>query len=448
MAAVTHPLLRKALSFGTGVGIVIEGPDLRLAAVRVRPAGIDLLGTLVITGFRERPAAEWSKEYLKFATGLGVNRTGATVLLPRRDVVLRTIHLPGVSDEDAPNAIRFQLDSIHPFNEEDVCFDWKRVQRTGVFVVAVARRETVDQFAALFAEAGIPVGSFATGADAIHHAIRVLSDPPADFLGVLELHAGTPNGLWIYGESASAPMFAAEFDAEPARAFALAKSQMRQPPEVEPADLADVLPRWRSSPEAMDLSDAGRSRQALPYTAALTSAVPHLGAPANLLPAELRSGSSRVAYIPTAVLAVILLGMGVALLLQDRWLDRAYVRRLEGEIARLQPAVKKTEALDRASAQALQQIRELDAFRSTARQDLDLLLEFTRAIEPPASVGSLNVNRSTVTVMGEVEQAEALLKKLEVTPVVRNLEFAAPISRNPINQAEVYRLRGQREGGR
>ena len=58
MAALSHPLLRRALCFGSGTGLELGARDLRAVIVRVRPSGPALVAETVIHAFRERPAAD------------------------------------------------------------------------------------------------------------------------------------------------------------------------------------------------------------------------------------------------------------------------------------------------------------------------------------------------------------------------------------------------------
>ena len=66
---------RSLLAIGTGVGIQIQNQDLAVTVVRVRPSGAKVLGHLVISGFRGRPASEWGAEYAAF-----LRRAGAAEL--------------------------------------------------------------------------------------------------------------------------------------------------------------------------------------------------------------------------------------------------------------------------------------------------------------------------------------------------------------------------------
>jgi hypothetical protein len=106
--------VRKFLAFGSGVGIEITGPrgaeTLRISAVRVRPTGSRVMGGFSIENAAQQPAAEWGQVYSAFVKKLGLKHIVATVLVPREDVILRQVLVPGVSDKDLPAAIVLQRD--------------------------------------------------------------------------------------------------------------------------------------------------------------------------------------------------------------------------------------------------------------------------------------------------------------------------------------------------
>ena len=80
-----------------------------------------MLGSLAIHHFREQPAAEWGEVYADFLRKLGQRHLAAHVLLPREAVIVRQVAMPGVADKDLAAALKFQIDSLHPYPEEDVC---------------------------------------------------------------------------------------------------------------------------------------------------------------------------------------------------------------------------------------------------------------------------------------------------------------------------------------
>lgn len=436
--------LRPLFRFGTGAGIVIGAEDLTVYLARLRPGGARLLAAATIAGFRHRPASEWGAEFQKL---LDAHRTGplpVVAVLPRDQVLFRVVQLPGVADADAPAAIRFQLDSLHPYAEEDVVHDWQRVGGTSFFAIAVVEKRLVDEYVALFAEAGIPLAGITLSAAAIYSSMRIYGEPPAS--GVLAVgSSGEEAANEYYGESPARPLFSAILAEGRERAGSLAASELRLEPGFETRALGDVLPGWTSAPDDFDFSDAGRERAALPWAAALVAAQPRFAPPLNLLPAELRFVSSRLLWVPTAILGVLLALTLGGWLLMGRWQEREYLKELDRRIAARAPEARKVEQADQAVAAAVERIQLLDQYRKRTRADLDLMLEVTSAFPPPAFLTTFALDRATVGVGGEVPDTDGLLKKLDESPRLAGSEFTMPLSRS--GTGEVFRVRARREGG-
>jgi len=408
--------LRKLLAFGSGVGIEIGATDLEVAAVRVRPTRIRVLGRVTIHNFAGRPAAEWGAEYARFLKSLGAGRMSATVLLPRREAIVRQLALPGVARKDIEGAIRLQLDSLHPYGEDEVSWGWSRLAY-GAVLVGIVRRDTVEQYVQLFTEAGVAVCSFTFSAAAVHAAIRLNGAGPKGLLGdgFIALSRSASGAVDVYGESAAHPVFSAEFELAPERAAGLALAELRLPPETTPRTLEEVLPAPDVNPVENDLS-----RNALPYATALAGACPRLAPAANVLPPEHRRLSSRAVFIPTLVLAALVLLVAGAVLVYSKLAERRYLRRIDAEIAQLEPLARRAAALDRETANVRARAQLLDRMRNQTRGDLDVLNELTRLVEPPAWTNSIDVARDSVRVMGEAPQSALLPKILDSSPLFEN----------------------------
>lgn len=424
------------MAFGAGVGIQIAGPDLEIAVARVRPNGVQVIGRTTLPRFRERPAAQWGAEYSAFLRKLGTPHLSSTVLLPRPEVIVRQITLRGVETKDLEAALAFQLDGINPYGDQEVLFGWTRLADGGV-LVGIVRREVVDHYLELFTEAGVATGSFTFAAAAIHGAIRLAKAPPRDFLA---LGRRGESVIEIYGESQARPVFSAEFELPADKAAALAAAELRLDPETAPLDLDGLLPAPTLNPVENDLA-----RNPLPYAAALVCACPRLAPSANLLPAERRASASRAIFIPTAIVAALLL---IALGASLAWpsYDRSrYLKQLDAAIARLQPQAARETALDRRIQHTRSQARLLDDFRSRTRADLAALSELSRLLPPPVWAHTVELSRDAVLINGEAEQAAPLLKVLDASPLFHNSEFNG-ISKQ--QSAEVFRLRTQRRAGK
>jgi Tfp pilus assembly protein PilN len=423
------------LAVGTGISLEVAGQDLVATAVRVRPGGIKVLGSTTIAGFEERPAAEWGAEYAAFLRQMGAGHLPATVLLRRTEVIVRQITFPGVAAKDLSSAVQFQIDSLHPYGEDEVRYTWARLGNTPAVLVGIARKVVVDGYSQMFIEAGVKVASFSFSAAVLYSALRMHGSPATgEFLAI-----GVDREVEVYGESPARPLFSAVFDLPPDKAAALAAAELRLPPETQPVQLSDILPKPKAAPADYDFS-----RGALAYATALAGACPWLALKANLLPLELRSSGSRMVFIPTVALTTALLVMAAALVAQSGFQQRRQLAMIEAEIKRLEPPANKAGTLRQATESARRRILLLDSFRQRTRADLEALDALSKLIEPPAWLQALEMDRDTVTLAGEIEQAAPLLKLLDNSPYFRDSEFTGPTGR--AGKSETFRLRTAREG--
>lgn len=428
---------KKFIAFGSGVGIEAAGKNLEVTAVRVRPNGVSVLGTATILNFAERPAAEWGAEYAQFVHQAGVAHVAASVLLPRRETIVRQIALPGVADRDLSSAIALQIDTLHPYGDEEVAYGWSEV--AGGVLIGILRRTTLEKYSSMFAEAGIAVACFTFPAAAIYAAHRIPVVPSrVPETGFVALAAREGGACEVYGESAAKPVFSAEFELPVERATALAISELRLEPGLEPVPLDQVLPAPRVNPITNDLG-----RRSLPYATALAGACPWLTPVANLLPAEQRRSNSRVMYIPTVALATLLMLVCVALFAQSWLEERRYLGRLQAEIDKVEPRAKHGAALDRQLIRAQNRIRLLDEFRSRTTSDLETLNGLTKLIPTPVWTNTVDLTPDAVTISGEADQAAPLLKVLDGSPYFSNSAFVGALAKTGGN--EQFQIRTARK---
>jgi hypothetical protein len=428
---VISPSIRKWFAAGSGAGIEISGApgseSLHITAVRVRPSGARVLGQFTIENFPQQPAGVWGTDYAAFLRKLGISHVAATVLLPRRDVIVRTLALPGVSDKDLEAAIQFQLDGLHPYNEEDAMASWARVEGSNAVLIAIARKQVVERYATLFAEAGIKIAAFTCSAAAIHSALRIFGRKPA---GDVLAWSDAGGRIEIYGESAARPVFSAAFDGDLDRAVSLAASELRVAGE--------------QATSAQRIEELVGATPALPFAAALSSACPSLTMAVNLLSADQRQTSSRALWIPSAALGAIALILAGAVAAFPRFEDRRYLHELQRQIAGLAPQEKRAAAVDREVAATRRRTALLDELKGRAKADMDALAELTRIMQPPTWLNVLELSPTQVSMAGEANQAEPLLKLIDSSPMFKGTEFTmAPVHQQ---NGEVFRLKTNRIG--
>ena len=422
------------LAFGGGVGIEIAGPpgseSLRIAAAQVRPGSARKTGSITIADASHHAAGVWGTEYAAFLRKLGLSHVSATVLLPRRDVIVRPLLLPGVADKDLSAAIEFQLEGLHPYPEDDAVWSWARLPGSSTVLIAITRREVPERYANLFAEAGIKVASFTCSAPVFHSALRLLRIRPASgeasAPGLLA-YEETASGVEVYGESPARAVFSAAFELPTERALALASSELR----------LDAGTTVRTFEHLVGASDA------LPYAAALDSASPWTALPLNLLPVERRQTGSRLLWIPSAALALAVLLLALALALFPRYESGKYLESLNAEITKLTPLANRSAKLDADIAAARARTLLLDEVRGRTKDDMDVLSEMTRILAPPSWLNQLEINRAQVTLSGEAQQAAPLLQTIDASPLFDNSEFTMAPSR--ADKAEAFRIRTTRQ---
>ena len=247
LAATPAEGARKWLAIGTGAGIEIAGEDLRIVVARVRPGGVEVVAHCVIAAFSGRPAAEWGAEYAAFARRAQASSLPVTVVLPRRDVVVRHLHMPGVETKELGSAVSWQVDSLHPYADEPVAHAWGRLgDGAAQVMVGLVRQDLLDRYTNLFSEAGLKLASITFSAAALYSASRILVKPPAAFLAV---HADGPL-TEAYGESAARPVFSTWFDEVPEGVEPRALAEMRAGEELVTVQFADLLPPLRRQPDA------------------------------------------------------------------------------------------------------------------------------------------------------------------------------------------------------
>ena len=425
--------LRKPLAFGSGVGIEIVGrrgaESLRIAAVRVRPGGARVLGQMEIADLASQRASTWGTDYAAFLRKHHVPHAVATVVLARHDTIVRPLSMPGVEDKDLDAAIQFQMENLHPHNDDDVVAGWERLPGTAWVLVAIARRDTVERYAAMFSEAGIKVGGFTCSPALLWSARRLFADPTKS--ATLALNQGE-GAIEVYGESSSRPLYSATFHVNLERAVALASAELR---------FAEG-----EAPVTVTFDAVTGVTPSIAASAGLLSACPRHGLQINLLPASLRFVQSRLAWVPAAVLGTATAILAIVAILAPSVEDRRYNASIEKEISRVAPLATRAVNLDKQSSASQTKIALLSNFRTRPKADLEILAELTRLLPPPTWLTQTEIGPQLIVISGETDQAAALLRILDASPYFEGSEFTAPPLK--VDKAESFHIRTRREAGR
>ncbi len=434
--------------WGTGCGIEIRGHDLVVVAAKSRRGGVRILGRCTIAGFRTREPREWGAEYSRFLKSLGLDHVAATVCLPRREVIVRRLQLPAMGRKETAAAVALQLETLHPFGEEDIyhayaAMDDERSEAgRAALTVAIAESSVVDGYADRFAAAGIAAASFSVAAAALRTALRVRWDEPPVPLVIGDFKA---DRLELYGEAPGRGVWTSEFDlaaVSAGRAMQLAYSDLRLTPEAPAALIAGgevdplpdfpgfekkaaeaLLPVPLEAPREFDLS-----RDLSAMAAALESACPYLSRRLNLLPVERRESNSRLMYVPTAALLALLCLLGLVFAARPLIQNGAYMSRLEAEINRLDRTVLEVEKNRKQTGGAREKLEQLQMLRARTEIDMRILSELSERIPDTVWLENLEVDDSGIQIQGTAPEAAPLLAFINASSTLAGAKFSRSLT--------------------
>jgi general secretion pathway protein L len=429
-ALAETPWWRRALLLGTGVAIAPGDADLEVAIVRSRPAGSRLVASTRVQDFRPRAAADWGAELSAFLAASGERGAPVTLVLPRGAVIESTLSLPGVPAKEIASAIELQIDSLHPYGDEQVAWGWSRASSSEV-LVGIVRQSVLETFETLFSEAGIGLAAVTFSSAAIHAAIRVRTAAPASFLAYIPL-AGSPR-TEIYGESGNRAVYSARYPFPAEQAAALARDELRLDETFPAIELSRALP----------VAGAESFASPVAIAAALATSAPFFAQPANLLPKSRRATRSRAGWIAVATAAALLaLAAIVVWGVLPAMEQRRYMRDLARQSQALERPALRAQTLERQIASARARIAAIDDLRRRPQADLDVLNELTRLLPVQAWTNTVEIYPDSVVISGEADQAASLVKVLDSSPLFQNSEFTLTHT----GQTEQFRIRTMRRG--
>ncbi len=465
----------------SGIGIDCEGEMFRAVYVKQHRNRARVPDTLEIPEYRALGPAECGRRYREFLRKHGLKAPQTVVALPRRAVLLRSLGFPRTVENELASAIEYQLDSLHPFEQGGVYWDyavWKRPQASAwqklaakpeepdggrlQALIGIAARAEVDETAAWFEEAGIPVSQFGVKA-ALWIAMfwerlqEAFSGVPALFLlqagaGPMELIGYAPGREPIWQELAAAED--AETQAAVAEEVARELEQARAALRVGPGDRLPlvVCGSGEASASLSLLGSAELPFQIVPGEQLLRSSWsgtealgrgtswPGLAAglaaagnggplPLNLLPVERRTYESARAHLPTYALAGLVAALALALGARGTFQDWLYSQHLERELQALRPQLQALEITQTGAEAAQERLRLLNGVRQSASVPLEVLDELTRILPAEAWLQQFSYDGQTVDITGTAPETSGLLQTLAASPYFENPQFESSLSR-------------------
>ena len=324
----------------------------------------------------------------------------------------------------------------------EIAWGWSRAGHgslKGDVIIGLARKELLDSYETLFAEAGIPIAAVTFSPAVIHSALRIWSVAPASLL-CFDTDASDPGEdrrTEMYGESESRAVFSAEFSVPRERALALARAELRMAPDYPAKPLFEVLPGTQGtalagSALAYAAAVAGSTaagRRTSPTCCLRNGAPPTIACTIWFPPSSESCSRWRrwrcSSFSPPSNRNAI---ATISSARRVNWNRRPCARRRSNE--------KSTMNGNR--------ILLLDEIKRRPQADLEVLSELTRLLPPQVWTNAIEIYPDSVVISGEADQAAPLLKVLDSSPLFQNSEFALSVTRTA--QTEQFRIKTTRRG--
>jgi Tfp pilus assembly protein PilN len=154
------------------------------------------------------------------------------------------------------------------------------------------------------------------------------------------------------------------------------------------------------------------------------------GLDVNVVPIPLRRRSARAQTVTAYALAVCTFFLGAAFFLREPYQQRVYAAQIQSEIVRLEPDVKglvrqegELDVLTRRYQSLLKGLQNRDS-------NLEALKTLATALPADTFVMNYRYQNETVTISGVSRSALEIQDALEKSPVFKDVQFAAPITRD------------------
>ena len=451
------------MNFQASVGINIECHRVSMVYLKRSLKGISLAGQAVRDLEKTEDAdkaVEVAAVVNEFLHRHGIPSADIFLGIQRDQVILRYIELPLAVKENLRGTLVYEMERYIPLSVEDIYFDFQIVDEDRAagklkVLLAAARKAIIDPYLAPENRPGTGVSGIEINSTALvnclsDQTVSSMASPRAFLLsrdGRLELGLVTNNRLTYSRCVATDHMIESSGRLVNDELDLLRKNMDSGPDSLEVIlcgsndALADLV-RGREdfSPGSMDLSRAGLSSDLLaPAYGLALRGMQKTPMAINLLPLALRKKVSKTPYYAMFVLAGLLvlavLGWGMSNVLHQRH----KIATLESELEQLGVEVAAVNRVRDRVNKAEERIEALNTLRRRHVPALNLLRELSGEVPPDAWFNRFYIAGDKGDIEGYADSASALIPLLASSPLVEDVSFLSPITKDSTGQ-EKFRI--------
>lgn len=444
----------------TGVGIELRGEDMLLASLQSNFSGAAFTHFKRISNYRQRPREELRREIGLFFKSKGLTKDNIVLGIPRRDLILRYLDLPLEVESNLRQVIQYQVQSFEPTEEERFYYDYARLDGDGkgkrlYILLVMVRKALLDEHLQFLRDIGIRpaavIGSsmalsnvFLRDRKELRDKTFILADLGLSSMEILALRRGAfaysrevPKGNnQRWGDLMLREVNDAISNLRLEPQDALEKILLTgESSEAAQADIGAVIPECELLKDRIDFQVPGEFKPRLQEAAsclglAYTGMTRRPAVKMNLLPDALRVRQTRWAYVPTAVLGILILALLAALGFHGLVQNKRLIRRLDQEILSLKSPVERVQSLKTQSEALEARIRALEDLLRRKDMNLEILRELTSILPADTFLTTYTYREGKIQMAGLSGSASDLLSKLEKSPLLKDVTQRGQISKD------------------
>lgn len=454
------------------LGVAITDEVIRLSLVSRQLSVIQIRDLLTLSAWQEKSVLDLKKEVAKFLKRNKTSEPAAVLSLPRREVVVRQLTLPANAQSNLEKVLEYQIVNLLPAEDTAVVYDYsvakhERNAASLSVTVFLAMKSSLEKHLRICEDLGIKVVRVVPAGIALTNTLALLRE-----------HIKSKNVLFLQfcdrrrevtgaSDQRLVAWREAELGADESlvdclvteAAFFRSQARLADDTPVDvfiagaPADDLEtgglkVKCRTLARPQDLGLNVGGsvvNSRQLQDHLSSISAGVSGLRSKVpeatNLLPPERRVQKRGWQHLTAYGLLAVNCFLILAVALRERVQEGRYSSRLDQEIKRLEPEVRKVRNVEEQLAQLGRRVDFLNGFRELNPEVLQALAELSQILPKHTVVSDLNLKDGIIQISGVSGEAASLPQIIDNSSLFREVEFISAITRSSLApDKEGYRL--------
>jgi Tfp pilus assembly protein PilN len=459
------------LKLDSAVGIEIQKDRIILTTLKKGFNQFTLQQAEVIENFEAMPVPELHNRLRQYVRANGFNRENVVLGLPRDQVVIRTVELPLEVEENLDQVVRFQVEKFEPSEDEKSYSDYLVLSRDEearklILQIIMVPKALLDRYLGLFQEVSFYPASVRLSSLALHQLLAAHEHgyPKKSSALILDLNPGAVEMVAVTGPD----YFMSDKTAMPSEGFDLDRllrevevflSRLHLPGEglsriyVSGLLAESYLPLLRERfPECEPLA-AGLTLKRK-ESVRLTSELHHAAGLAisgmrrskagrlNLIPPERRMVGQRPSLIPTALLLVLVLVLGITMVGRGVLQERRLLNQLDQQLQQLQPQVDQALALRSQLEERQAQLKELQDLMRSRDLVLAVMKDVTELVPDHTFLQNLRILNDRVEMSGYSDSTSSLLNVLQDSRYLKDLSTKSAFRDRVMENKERFDMGG------